>query len=66
MKEYRYTMKKRYISPVVELLEIDFAPIMTTMSLPTAGGGDDEERGDSDDQGAGGFRGDWSNIWEGM
>lgn len=39
---------------------------MTTFSLPSDGGGEDEGRGDSEFQGAGEHRGDWSGIWDGM
>lgn len=59
-------MKKRYNAPATEIVELKSAPIMTVLSLPTDGGGDDEGRGDSDYQGAGEHRGDWSNIWEKM
>lgn len=59
-------MKKRYNTPVVEYVELKSNPVMTTMSLPTDGGGESEGRGDSDDQGAGGYRGDWDNIWGNM
>lgn len=60
------TMKKRYYTPVTEVMELKSAPIMTVFSLPTDGGGDNEGRGDSDYQGAGEHRGDWSGIWDGM
>ena len=59
-------MKKRYNTPVVEYVELKSNPVMTTMSLPTDGGGESEGRGDSGDQGAGGYRGDWENIWGNM
>ena len=47
-------MKKIYNTPVVEFVELKSCPVMTTMSLPTDGGGESEGRGD------------WNNIWEGM
>jgi hypothetical protein len=59
-------MKKRYNTPVVEYVELKSNPVMTTMSLPTDGGGESEGRGDSDDQGVGGYRGDWEDIWKNM
>ena len=53
-------MKKIYNTPVSELVELKSNPIMNTMSLP------DDGRDDSGEQGAGGYRGDWENIWGNM
>lgn len=59
-------MKKIYNAPSAELVELESAPVMTTFSLPSDGGGEDEGRGDSEFQGAGEHRCDWSGIWDGM
>ena len=59
-------MKKRYISPFVEIVDVAVTPLMTTTSPITSP--EDEEgggRGNDTDQSSE-FRGDWSNIWEKM
>ena len=59
-------MKKRYISPFVEIVDVAVTPLMTTTSPITAPeDGDDGGRGNDIYQ-SGEHRGDWSNIWEGM
>ena len=59
-------MKKKYINPVAEIVDMMVAPIMTTTSIFTSPeDGDGDGRGNDIDQ-SGTFRGDWSNIWEGM
>ena len=60
-------MKKRYMSPVVEIVEVAGMPVMTTISMETApeGGEDDGGRGNDAWQ-TGEHRGDWSGIWDGM
>ena len=59
-------MKKKYINPVAEIVDMMVAPIMTTTSIFTSPeDGDDDGRGNDTDQ-SGTFRGDWSNIWDGM
>jgi len=55
-------MKKRYISPFVEIVDVAVTPLMTTTSPITA---PEDGRGNDEFQ-TGEFRGDWSNIWEGM
>ena len=55
-------MKKRYISPFIEIVDLAVMPIMTTTSPTTA---PDDGRGNDSDQ-SGEFRGYWSNIWEKM
>ena len=57
-------MKKRYTTPEVETIYLNMEPVMTNASI--TGGFDDDELMDSEDQGAGGHRGDWSGIWDGM
>ena len=59
-------MKKKYINPVAEIVDIAVAPIMTTTSIFTSPeDGDDCGRGNDSDQ-SGTFRGDWENIWGNM
>ena len=56
--------KKKYITPAMETIYLDVEPVMSNASI--TGGFDEDLPMDSEDQGAGGYRGDWSNIWEGM
>ena len=58
-------MKKRYISPFVEFVDMTVMPIMTTASSITAPEEEDGGRGNDTEQ-AGGHRGDWENIWGNM
>ena len=58
-------MKKIYIAPAAEIVDMAVMPIMTAMSLPTDDGSDDGGRGNDSNQ-SGEHRGDWSNIWEKM
>lgn len=59
-------MKKIYITPVSEIVEMSVMPVMSTASYLTAPEeGDDVGRG-SDIYQSDEFRGDWSNIWENM
>ena len=57
-------IKKKYITPELETIYLDVEPVMTNASI--TGGFEEDGPMDSEDQGAGGYRGDWSNIWEGM
>ena len=54
-------MKKKYINPVVEYIQIPGLSIMTTTSPVTA----PEGRGNDGFQ-TGEYRGDWDNIWQNM
>ena len=59
-------MKKKYINPVVEYIQIPGLSIMTTTSPVTAPeDGDDGGRGNDGFQ-TGEYRGDWDNIWQNM
>ena len=51
--------KKRYISPVSDIVEIGTLYLIA-LSKESAVQIDDEEQMSNE------FRGDWSNIWEGM
>ena len=57
-------MKKRYTTPEVEIIYLATEPIMGSGSI--TGGFDEDLPMDPDDQGAGGHRGDWENIWKNM
>ena len=57
-------IKKIYMTPVTETVLLDINPIMTSGSI--TGGFEDDENLDPDDQGAGGHRGDWNDIWGNM
>ncbi len=59
-------MKKRYISPFVEIVDVAVTPLMTTTSPITAPEDEDGGGRGNDEFQTGEFRGDWSNIWEGM
>ena len=59
-------MKKKYINPVVEYIQIPGLSIMTTTSPETAPeDGDGGGRGNDEFQ-TGEYRGDWDNIWQNM
>ena len=57
-------MKKIYIAPEVEIIYLATEPIMGYGSI--TGGFEEDLPIDPDDQGAGGHRGDWENIWGNM
>lgn len=57
-------MKKIYITPEIETICLGTEPIMGSGSI--TGGFEDDSPIDPDDQGAGGHRGDWDNIWGNM
>lgn len=62
-------MKKKYYTPVVDLVSVKANAIMTTASGVINDDGDpqtQEERGHFDKQGTGQSRNDWDNIWSGM
>jgi hypothetical protein len=59
-------MKKRYISPFVEIVDVAVTPLMTTTSPITAPEDEADGGRGNDIYQSGEFRGDWSNIWEGM
>ena len=59
-------MKKKYINPVVEYIQIPGLSIMTTTSPETAPeDGDGGGRGNDEFQ-TGEYRGDWDNIWQNL
>lgn len=53
-------MKKRYNSPVIEIIEIG------SLSVLALSYEEDEPRGNSRNQKSDEVRSDWDNIWEGM
>lgn len=53
-------MKKRYNSPVIEIIEI------SSLSVLALSYEEDEPRGNSGNQKSDEVRNDWDNIWEGM
>ena len=60
-------MKKIYISPAVEYVEMfAAASMMTTTSMFTSPEEEDDGGRGNDEFQTGEFRGDWSNIWDGM
>ena len=59
-------MKRIYITPVAEIVEMSVLPVMTNTSYLTAPtDGPDVGRG-SDIYQSNESRNDWENIWEGM
>lgn len=52
-------MKKNYVAPFTEEVNIEIENNLLQSSLPT---NDDEINSDTD-QGAGNHRGDWGNLW---
>ncbi len=58
-------MKKTYIAPEVQVMEVEFESALMSMSSPTLGGTTDG--GDSTggmDADAPGRRGSWGNLWD--
>lgn len=58
-------MKKTYIAPEVQVMEVEFESALMSMSSPTLGGttdGGDSEGGMEAD--APGRRGTWGNLWD--
>ncbi len=51
--------KKEYISPVAEIVEVGTLNMLALSKEP-------EVQIDDEEQMSNEFRGDWSNIWEGM
>ena len=66
----RSKMKKTYIAPKMEVLELDIEALMISMSAPNGDGpGYGGEAGSSTGNGsmeadANGRRGEWGNLWE--
>ena len=58
-------MKKKYINPTVEYIQLPGLSIMTTTSPVTAPEDGDGGRGNDGFQ-TGEHRGDWDNIWQNM
>lgn len=58
-------MKKIYISPEIEIVEIALSGVIATSPLQVE---NKEQWNDSEFEGeaTGAARGDWNNIWEGM
>lgn len=62
-------MKKKYYTPLVELVSVKANSIMTTVSGEIVDDGNPatyEERGHFGYQGTDQSRNDWDNIWSGM
>lgn len=62
-------MKKKYYTPLVELVSVKANSIMTTVSGEIVDDGNpetNEEKGNFGYQGTGQSRNDWDNIWSGM
>ena len=58
-------MRKEYNSPVVEPVQLEIEPIMTTTSAETGGAnvGNKPVGGNTPDL-SGGSRGEWGNLWQ--
>lgn len=61
-------MKKVYIAPMVEVLELDAEALMLTMSVPGGNGNDGGPSWGGDSEGgmdadANNRRGEWGNLW---
>lgn len=60
-------MKKKYIAPAMEVMEIDNEALMLTVSAPGENGNDGPSWGGSSDgdkeADANGRRGEWGNLW---
>lgn len=63
-------MKKIYIKPEIDNIEIVLSHICDASPNPDLSTGGDDKGSEGEDSGftwdAGSARGDWNNIWEGM
>ena len=58
-------MKKNYVMPTVEAVEVEIESLMTAVSGETGGAGTgDGTSGNDDPDLAGGRRGSWGNFWD--
>ena len=59
-------MKKRYITPEIEMINCMPGSVMTVPSLGTGTGEDGDPIIDDGNEATGSARGDWDNIWKNM
>ena len=58
-------MKRIYIKPVFEVVEVEFESLMTALSNETdSTGSSNETAGDEFPNLAGGRRGSWGSLWD--
>ena len=61
-------MKKTYIKPETEVMELDIETLMISMSAPGGDGNEGPSWGGESEGGmeadANGRRGEWGNLWE--
>lgn len=58
-------MKKMYVKPIVEAIEVEFESLMTTTSGETGGVGTGSGQvGDDTENLTNHHRGSWGNLWE--
>lgn len=61
-------MKKTYIKPVMEIMELDIETLMISMSAPGGNGNEGPSWGGESEGGmeadANGRRGEWGNLWK--
>ena len=60
----RSKMKKRYIKPEVEVMEIENEALMISMSVPDGDGPGYGGEATDKEADANGRRGSWGNLWE--
>jgi len=56
-------MKKTYLKPGANFVDIEIDAVMNVISGETTGAGTGSGSSDSEDEGAGRNRGDWGNLW---
>mgnify|MGYP003312404407 CR=1 FL=1 len=56
-------MKKQYLEPTVEVMELESEILMNVTSGETGEAGTGEGEGDGEDL-AGGHRGSWGSLWD--
>ena len=57
-------MKKTYLKPRANFVDIKIDAVMNVVSGETTGAGTGSGSSDSEDEGAGKNRGDWGNLWK--
>lgn len=57
-------MKKTYLKPGANFVDIEIDAVMNVVSGETTGAGTGSGSSDSEDEGAGRNRGEWGSLWK--